>query len=138
MPFWTRTEKSTQTPRASIASNKKLVSAEFNELTAFFNVNYQEFIDLRVLVENSGISLPYIRKDVDFNITSSGIYLFFGDTPRTFIIDDAIIGVVEIRTVSTAELSLSGEIHPNHMGVIYPETAATVFRWDDFLSKYTF
>jgi len=136
--FWTELTKSTKTARPSIAVNQKLTSADFNLLTDLINHNAQELIDLQVAVGLLPDTLPEVREDQDFNISSRGIYLFFGSTPRTFTIDDAIVGVVEIRTIATADLTLSGNINSNHLGIISEGQAATVFRWDSVSSEYTF
>lgn len=139
MPFWTRLPKTTKTARPSIAETQKVTADEFNELTtSVINVNYQEFLDLKVIVDNLPDSLPEIRKDIDFNITSRGIYTFFGSAPRTFTIDDAIVGVVEIRTIATTDLALIGTINTNHLKSISEGQAATVFRWDTVALEYTF
>jgi len=136
--FWTELTKTTKTAKPSIAVTQKLTSAEFNLLTDLINHNAQELIDLGVIVGNLPDTLPEVRKDVDFTITSRGIYLFFGSTQRTFTIADAIVGVVEIRTIATADLPLLGNINSNHLGTIFQGTPATVFRWDSVSGEYTF
>lgn len=138
MPFWTKTNKTTKTARPTIAETQKVTSSEWNELTKdVINVNYQEFLDLKAIVDGADIFTPYIRKDIDFNITSNGVYVFFGSTPRAFTIDDGVT-VVEIRTVANADLTLVGNINANHLGTIYQGTAATVFRWDSVDLEYNF
>jgi len=136
--FWDKNPKTTKTARPSLGETQKVVSAEFNELTDLINHNGQVLIDLQTLVDSIPDALPEVRKDIDFNITSKGIYLFFGSTQRTFTINDAIVGVVEIRTIATADLILSGNINSNHLGSIHEGQSATVFRWDSISGKYTF
>jgi hypothetical protein len=123
--------------RPTIPSNKQLKATEFVGLMNTIDTNYQELLNLVVAV--SGLSpLPFVQEDVDFNITSSGIYLFYGSTARTFTIDDAIEGLVEIRTIATANLNLAGTIYSGHLGVIYQGSAATQFRWDSISGQYTY
>ena len=138
MGFITTDAKTTNTPRPGIPSTQKVVSSEYNDLTGNININYQEFLDLKTIVDNLPASLPYVEISADFNITSKGIYVFKGSTDRTFTIDDAIEGDVIIRTVATADLTLSGNINSAHMGVIYQGSPLTAFLWSATESEYTF
>lgn len=139
MPFVDPLLKAKQSfqARPTVPNNKQLKAAEFVALMQTIDDNYSEFLALSLLVD--GLSpLPFVQKDVDFNITSSGIYLFYGSTERTFTIDDAIDGLVEIRTIATANLNLSGTIYSGHIGIIYEGNAATQFRWDSISGQYTY
>lgn len=78
------------------------------------------------------------RANTDITISQAGIYLFYGSVARTFTIDDSINGIIEIRTIATADLALSGSINSNHLGTIYQGTAATRFLWDSVTSEYTY
>lgn len=129
--------KATFQSRPAVPSNKQLKSAEWVQLMDLIDTNYQELLDLVAVV--AGLSpLPYVRFDADFNITNAGIYVFFGSTGRTVTIDDAIDGLVEIRTVANADLTISGNLNANHLGTIYTGSAVTSLRWDSVDLEYTF
>jgi hypothetical protein len=129
--------KQTFTPRPTIPTNKQLKSAEFVEFVQAVSDNYQEFLDLSAVVAALAPQ-PYIRVDTNTTITEAGIYLFFGSAARTFTIQDGIVGQVEIRTIATAQLNLTGNINSNHIGIIYEGTPVTLFRWDAITNQYTF
>ena len=130
-------EKLTNAPQPTIAINKKLTSAEFNQLRTEFNANYELILD-----NAAAISLlsptPYIRKNVDFTISSPGVYVFFGSTQRTFTINNAIDGVIEIRIIASVDLLLSATLNSGHLGTIYAGSSVTFLRWDSVDLEYNF
>ena len=134
MPFLTIPNKLTNATRPTVPANQKLTSAEFNTLKAAFNANYQELLNIAAAL---GV-LPYVRFNSNITIVSAGIYVFYGASPRTVTINNAINGIVEIRTVATADLTLSASLTPSHLGAIFEGSAATVFRWDSVDVNYNF
>ena len=138
MGFLDATQKTTFKTRPTIPATQQLTSAEYNALIAMFNINWQAFLDLQSQVDALPSFLLETEKDIDFTITSKGIYIFKGSTDRTFTINDAIVGDVIIRTIATATLTLSGKINAAHLGAIYEGSPVTSFLWNVTADEYIF
>jgi len=130
MPYSGFTPKSTNTPRPAIAVNKKVTAAEWNALYQLVDENYTEFLAVGLAV--------ITRFDTAITISSAGVYIFFGSVARTVTISDGIVGEVQIRTVATADLTLSALLAAGHLGVISEGQSVTSLIWDSTLGKYTY
>ena len=138
MPYSPFTPKVTNTPQPAIAANKKVTAADWNALVALIDANYTEFLALKLIVDGLDLTFPTTRFDTDINITVKGRYVFFGATPRTVTISDNIVGSVEIRTIATADLTLTANLAAGHLGVIYEGSPVTFLLWDSTLNKYLY
>ena len=138
MGFLDGTIKTTFRTRPTVPTDQKATSAEYNTERAMFNINWQAFLDLQAQVDALPSFLLETEKDIDFTITSKGIYIFTGSTDRTFTINDAIVGDVIIRTIATATLTLSGKINAAHLGAIYEGSGVTSLLWNVNADEYIF
>jgi hypothetical protein len=87
------------------------------------------------VIENDAL---IISSDQDLTISSKGTYLFFGSTPRTWTINDGIIGQVEIRTLASVDLTLTASLPTSHLGTIYSGTPVQFLKWSQNDSLYTY
>lgn len=126
--------KTTFQSRPDVPTNKKILASEFNSLVSDLNANYQEFLDFKSSVESN---LPVVTFNSDYAITDRGIYIFYGSTPRSITINDAISGEVQLRTVATADLTLPNKI--DGYGTVFSEGERMLsLRWDPVNLTYTY
>lgn len=83
-------------------------------------------------------SLKITRTDQDLIITKPGIYIFFGNTIRTFTFSDDVKGEVVIFNEATVKLNVAGAIDSNFAGMIWPGNPSMIFRWSIPSNKYIF